>query len=121
VITGGPGTGKTTIVKGLLALLSRGEREVALCAPTGRAAKRLEEATGQKAQTIHRMLGYSPRTQEFTIGSEAPLEVDTLIVDEVSMIDIVLLHHLLRAVPPQSQLILVGDADQLPSVGQARC
>lgn len=117
VITGGPGTGKTTIVRGVIHVLGETGQRIALCAPTGRAAKRLEEATGEQARTIHRLLGYSPRTKTFTIDPDNPLEADALIVDEVSMIDVPLFHELLRAVPPQCRIILVGDADQLPSVG----
>lgn len=117
VITGGPGTGKTTIVNAILRLLAHHDRRIVLCAPTGRAAKRLSETTGHEARTIHRLLEFSPRTQRFERNSQQPLEVDTLIVDEASMIDIVLFHALVEALPPAAQLIVVGDVDQLPSVG----
>ncbi|MBK6846560.1 MAG: ATP-dependent RecD-like DNA helicase [Proteobacteria bacterium] len=117
VITGGPGTGKTTIVNAILRLLEQHERRLVLCAPTGRAAKRLTETTGHEARTIHRLLEFSPRTQRFERNSQQPLEADTLIVDEASMIDIVLFHALVQALPPAAQLIVVGDVDQLPSVG----
>ena len=115
VITGGPGTGKTTIIKCILSLLSR-ENETLLCAPTGRAAKRMTEATGAEAKTIHRMLEFSGEGS-FSRNENHPLDADCIIVDEASMIDLLLMKALLRAVPPGARLILVGDADQLPSVG----
>jgi len=117
VITGGPGTGKTTIVNGILRILGRKGRRTLLCAPTGRAAKRLAEASGHEAKTIHRLLEFNPQKMRFERGPEAPLEADLLVVDETSMVDAVLFHHLLRAVPDACQLVLVGDVDQLPSVG----
>jgi exodeoxyribonuclease V alpha subunit len=117
VITGGPGTGKTTIVNGILRILREAGRRILLCAPTGRAAKRLHETTGQQAKTIHRLLEFNPRRHRFERGEDNPLEADLLVVDEVSMVDTLLLHALLRAVPEHCQLILVGDVDQLPSVG----
>ncbi len=117
VITGGPGTGKTTLVTAIIGILeSRGAR-VALCAPTGRAAKRMSETTGRAAKTIHRLLEYGARQGRFLRGRENPLACDTLIVDETSMIDIALFSRLLEAVPSGASLIMVGDADQLPSVG----
>lgn len=116
VITGGPGTGKTTIIKCILALLYRHGQKVALCAPTGRAAKRMTEATGAEAKTIHRLLDYSP-DGGFEVNREAPLDADALIVDEASMIDIHIMYSLLDALQPGCRLIIVGDADQLPSVG----
>lgn len=116
VITGGPGTGKTTIINCIIRLLSL-EGDVALTAPTGRAAKRMSEATGAEAKTIHRLLEYGGEEGNFSRGVDYPLEFDTLIVDEMSMVDIFLMRSLLRAVLPGTRLILVGDADQLPSVG----
>lgn len=117
VLTGGPGTGKTTTIKGLIALLEARKKRIALAAPTGRAAKRMSEATGYEAKTIHRLLKYSPKENAFEKNFENPLEVDALIVDEVSMVDTVLMNSLLRAVPISASVVLVGDTDQLPSVG----
>ena len=116
VITGGPGTGKTTIINCIISLLSR-EGEVLLCAPTGRAAKRMTEATGVEAKTIHRLLEYGGDEGQFARNQENPIEADVVIVDEVSMVDLLLMRSLLRAIEPGTRLILVGDADQLPSVG----
>ena len=117
VITGGPGTGKTTLVNGVIQLFTRAGRRVLLCAPTGRAAKRLSETCGEEAKTIHRLLEFNPRNRRFERDARAPLEADLLLVDEVSMVDAVLLYNLLKAVPDPCQLVLVGDVDQLPSVG----
>ncbi|MBA7625606.1 ATP-dependent RecD-like DNA helicase [subsurface metagenome] len=117
VVTGGPGTGKTTIMKAILAILSRVGTRIMLAAPTGRAAKRLSEAAGYEAKTIHRLLEYNLRAGGFRKNQHDPLQCNLLIVDEASMIDTVLMHHLLKAVPPQASLILVGDVNQLPSVG----
>ncbi|HRC55502.1 MAG: ATP-dependent RecD-like DNA helicase [Myxococcales bacterium] len=117
VITGGPGVGKTTIVRAISHLSRLGRRKVALAAPTGRAAKRLAEATGLEAMTIHRLLEYQPQTQTFGRGKLTPLEADLIVVDEASMIDLTIFHALLLAVRPAAQLVLVGDIDQLPSVG----
>jgi len=116
VITGGPGTGKTTIIECIISLLSR-EGTVVLCAPTGRAAKRMTEATGWEAKTIHRLLEYGGEGDFFSRNQENPLECDCVIVDEASMVDLMLMRSLLRAILPGTRLILVGDADQLPSVG----
>jgi exodeoxyribonuclease V alpha subunit len=117
VITGGPGTGKTTIVNSILRILGRVPARVLLAAPTGRAAKRMSEATGCEAKTIHRMLEYNFQKGGFQRNEENPLVCDALIVDEASMIDTVLMHHLLKAVPLTAAFILVGDVNQLPSVG----
>ncbi|MEF8837765.1 MAG: ATP-dependent RecD-like DNA helicase [Candidatus Bipolaricaulota bacterium] len=116
VVTGGPGTGKTTIVTGIIALMEDLGWEVILAAPTGRAAKRLEETTGREAKTIHRTLGFKP-PDEFEHDSENKLSADAIIVDELSMVDLRLIDHLLQATPEGTNLVLVGDADQLPSVG----
>jgi exodeoxyribonuclease V alpha subunit len=117
VVTGGPGTGKTTLVRGLTRILGERGTEVALAAPTGRAAKRLEQATGSPARTIHRLLEFNPREGVFARTRERPVEADMVVVDEASMLDIALAAHLFEAVPPHCRLVLVGDADQLPSVG----
>ncbi len=117
VITGGPGTGKTTIIRAILAIHDRGAVRIHLAAPTGRAAKRMAEATGHRATTIHRLLEYSFQKGGFQRNPDRPLSTDVLIVDEASMIDIRLMYHLLRAIPDGARLILVGDIDQLPSVG----
>jgi exodeoxyribonuclease V alpha subunit len=117
IITGGPGTGKTTLLRCLIQILEAKRLRVLLGAPTGRAAKRLSEATGREAKTLHRLLEYSPSERCFQRGPERPLEAEFVVVDEVSMVDISLMHHLLAAINPQSTLVLVGDADQLPSVG----
>ncbi|MGE5258108.1 MAG: ATP-dependent RecD-like DNA helicase [Hyphomicrobiales bacterium] len=117
VITGGPGTGKTTIVNAILKIFSRRSALVLLAAPTGRAAKRLSEATGHEAKTLHRLLEYSAQKGGFQRNDEKPLDGDLLVVDESSMIDTVLMHHLLKAMPLTACCILVGDVNQLPSVG----
>ena len=116
VITGGPGTGKTTIIKCIIKLLSV-HGDVALAAPTGRAAKRMSEACGMEAKTLHRLLEYGGEEGDFSRSQDNPLEIDTLIIDEMSMVDIFLMRSLLRALVPGTRLIMVGDADQLPSVG----
>ena len=121
ILTGGPGTGKTTAVRGIVALLEKMGLDILLAAPTGRAAKRMSELTGREAQTIHRMLGmsWSESTGEvtFTKSEKEPLEADAVILDEMSMVDLTLFDALLRALRPGTRLVLVGDADQLPSVG----
>ena len=117
VITGGPGTGKTTIINAIIKIYSRLQPNILLAAPTGRAAKKMSEATFMPAKTIHRLLRFSLKKRGFEKNEDNPLHCDLLIVDEVSMIDTYLMHHLLKAVPDSSILILVGDVNQLPSVG----
>lgn len=121
IITGGPGTGKTTIIKSIIDLYEVQKKKVVLCAPTGRAAKRMTEATGKEAKTLHRLLEIGKIEEEGKIESidyeVAPLDADVIIVDEVSMVDIFIMNYLLKAVYKGTKLILVGDADQLPSVG----
>jgi len=109
--------GKTTLVNSILKIVIAKQVRVALCAPTGRAAKRLSESTGLEAKTIHRLLETDPRTGEFRRTEEHPLDCDLLVVDEASMIDVLLMRSLLRAVPDDSGLLIIGDVDQLPSVG----
>ncbi|MGD8847993.1 MAG: ATP-dependent RecD-like DNA helicase [Desulfobacteraceae bacterium] len=117
VITGGPGTGKTTIVRAITRVYEHLHARLLLAAPTGRAAKRLSESAGRPAKTIHRLLEYNPSQGGFQKNQYTPLDVDLLVVDEASMIDAVLMYHLLKAVPATTTLILVGDVNQLPSVG----
>ncbi len=120
VITGGPGTGKTTIVKAILHMFKAAQQKVLLAAPTGRAAKRLSESTGQPAKTIHRLLGYGNEEEgggQFQYNEDEPLKADVVIIDEFSMVDLLLFYHLLKAIAPGTRLIIVGDVDQLPSVG----
>lgn len=116
VLTGGPGTGKTTTVLGIIAALESMDKKILCAAPTGRAAKRMSEATGKEAKTIHRLLEYNPQ-DGFKMNEKCPLNGDVLIVDESSMIDITLMNSLMKAIPERMRLILVGDIDQLPSVG----
>lgn len=120
VLTGGPGTGKTTITRAIVEIYSKRDRRILLASPTGRASKRLSEATGMEAVTIHRLLEYDPRQHGFTRNEANPLRTDLIIVDEASMLDILLANHLLKAIMPGTSLILVGDTDQLPSVGPGR-
>jgi exodeoxyribonuclease V alpha subunit len=117
VTTGGPGVGKTTLVNSILKILLAKTTAIALCAPTGRAAKRLSESTGLEAKTIHRLLETDPRTGSFRRNEDAPLDCDLLVVDETSMVDVPLMRAVLRALPTRAALLLIGDVDQLPSVG----
>ena len=121
ILTGGPGTGKTTVIRGLIRIFDRMGLDCALAAPTGRAAKRMSEAASYEARTIHRLLEAvfqeGSETMVFSRNSDNRLDEDVIIIDEASMIDIMLMSSLLKAVKPGARLILVGDADQLPSVG----
>ena len=117
VITGGPGVGKTTIVKSIIRIILAKKIGILLCAPTGRAAKRLSEAAGLEAKTIHRLLEYDPMINGFKRSKENPLETSLVVMDETSMVDVVLMNRLLSAIPDHAGLIIVGDIDQLPSVG----
>ena len=117
VITGGPGVGKTTIVNAILRILAAKDVSLSLCAPTGRAAKRMTEATGFEAKTIHRLLEVDPRTGAFKRGADNPLACNLLVVDETSMVDVMLMQALMKAMPDRAALLIVGDIDQLPSVG----
>lgn len=117
ILTGGPGTGKTSTLRTIIDALESSGISYCLCAPTGRAAKRVAETTGRGASTIHRLLEFQPASNSFGYDRSRPLPYDFVVVDEVSMLDLLLFYHLLKAVPPESHLLLVGDADQLPSVG----
>ncbi|MCH2174916.1 MAG: ATP-dependent RecD-like DNA helicase [Lentisphaeria bacterium] len=120
IVTGGPGVGKTTVIKEIVHAARKLDKHVRLCAPTGRAAKRMTESTGEEAKTIHRLLGWNPGTSGFRHHENAPIPCDLLIVDEVSMIDLALCCSLLKALAPTTAVIFVGDKDQLPSVGAGR-
>ena len=117
ILTGGPGTGKTTTTVGMIRLFEADGRRIALTAPTGRAAKRLSETTGREAKTIHRLLEFSPQENGFKRNRQNPLEADVVIVDEMSMVELVLMNRLMQAIRPNATVILIGDTDQLPSVG----
>ncbi|MDD8027492.1 MAG: ATP-dependent RecD-like DNA helicase [Acidobacteriota bacterium] len=117
VITGGPGTGKTTLIKAVTAVFAKWGKQVLLGAPTGRAAKRLSEATGLEAKTIHRLLEFNPKLGSFRRDARHPLAGEAVIIDEFSMVDLALMHSLIKAVPPSMRMILVGDKDQLPALG----
>jgi len=117
VLTGGPGVGKTYTTNTIVAAFEALDKDVLLASPTGRAAKRMAEVTGREAKTVHRLLEFDPEQRGFKRGSDLPLECDVLIVDESSMLDMVLTYSLLKAVPPEAQVVFVGDVDQLPSVG----
>ena len=117
VMTGGPGVGKTTIIRAILRILAAKGTDLLLCAPTGRAAKRMTEATGFEAKTIHRLLEVNPKSGGFKRGEDNPLDCDLLVVDEASMVDVLLMQALLKATPDRAALLIVGDIDQLPSVG----
>jgi len=117
VLTGGPGTGKTTIIKAILEIYRRLTSKIIKGAPSGRAAKRISEATGWEAKTLHRVLEWSPKEMGFQKNGDHPLEANVVIVDEASMIDNLLMHHFLKAVPKNCSLIMVGGVNQFPSVG----
>jgi exodeoxyribonuclease V alpha subunit len=121
ILTGGPGTGKTSTITAIIHMFKGMDAKILLCAPTGRAAKRMTEATGKESSTIHRLLEFNPMQGIFQRNEEQPLEADLIIVDEFSMVDISLLNHLLKAITPGTTLVFVGDVDQLPSVGPGNC
>jgi exodeoxyribonuclease V alpha subunit len=117
IITGGPGVGKTTIVNTIIKIIATQKVEILLTAPTGRAAKRLSESTGMEAKTIHRLLEFDPKSHQFKRNQDFPLQADLIVIDEVSMVDVVLMNQLLRSIPDSAAVLIVGDVDQLPSVG----
>lgn len=117
IITGGPGTGKSTLTKALITFIKQNNLKISLCSPTGRAAKRLSECTGLEAKTIHRLLGFDPNTYAFKYNQYDLLETDFVLIDEASMVDVQLAYSLLSAIPKHAALVIVGDVDQLPSVG----
>src|SRR5262249_4123198 len=117
VIPGGPGVGKTTLVNAILRILSAKGAKLLLCAPTGREGKPMSEATGFEAKTIHRLLEVNPKTGGFKRGTDSPLDCELLVVDETSMVDVMLMQALMKAVPDKAPLLIVGDIDQLPSYG----
>jgi exodeoxyribonuclease V alpha subunit len=117
VITGGPGVGKTTLIHSLLTIVTAKKGKILLCAPTGRAAKRLSESTGMEARTVHRLLEFDPKTAGFRRGPQRPLAADLVVLDEASMVDVVLMSQFLSALPGRTALLIVGDVDQIPSVG----
>ena len=117
MLTGGLGCGKTFTTRTIVALWKAMGKSILLAAPTGRAAQRLAEMTGQEAKTIHRLLAFDPKTMQFRYNEEHPLEAQAIVVDETSMLDLFLAHSLVKAIPPDAQVLLVGDVDQLPSVG----
>ncbi len=117
IITGGPGVGKTTLINSILKIARIKTRNILLCAPTGRAAKRLSESTGLEAKTLHRLLEFDPQLYSFRRNETTPLEADLVVIDEMSMVDLLMMHNLLKAIPDTCSLMLVGDVDQLPSVG----
>jgi len=117
IITGGPGSGKTTIISIITSILDNNRKSFKLCAPTGRAAKRMEEVTGFEASTIHRMLRFNPQTRRFELNEDNKLETDYIIIDEFSMVDVFLFYNLLRALKENTRIIIIGDKDQLPSIG----
>ena len=119
MITGGPGVGKTTIVNSILRILSAKDVDILLCAPTGRAAKRMSEATGLEAKTIHRLLEVDPRNGGFRRDAHNPLHCGLLVIDETSMVDVMLMRALLAAVPDEAALLIVGDVDQLGTINEA--
>lgn len=114
ILTGGPGTGKTFTLRTIVALMKAMGKSIALASPTGRAAQRLSEMTGLEAKTIHRLLEFDPRTMKFKRDVDNPIEAQVIVVDEASMLDLFLAHSLLKAIPTDAQLLLVGDIDQLP-------